>query len=277
MKIKKLLATAGIAVVATLTLAACSSKESSEKGKQEVKMATVGTTAPFSYEVDGKLTGFDVELARAIFKDSSKYDFKIEKVAGDAQYPGLDADKFDFIGNNTSYTKKRDEKYLYSYPTASTPAVIATTKDSNIKSYDDLGGHSTQVLAGTTGSAQMEAYNKEHAGKPVAINYTSETITQILTHVNEGKYDFKVFDAPSVKTIIENQKLDNLKTIELKSDEQPYIYYVFTDDNKDLQTFVNKRIKELYEDGTVSTLAKKFLGGDYAPKEADLKVPGDDN
>lgn len=67
----------------------------------------------------------------------------------------------------------------------------------------------------------------------------------MLTSLNEGKYDFKIFDAPTVNAIIKNNKLSNLKTIELKSDEQPYIYFLFADNQKDLQKFVNKRLEEL--------------------------------
>ena len=96
----------------------------------------------------------------------------------------------------------------------------------------------------------------------------------MLTNVNEGKYDFKIFDAPTVNAIIKNNKLSNLKTIELKSDEQPYIYFLFANDQEDLQKFVNKRLEELQKDGTLAKLAEKFLGSkDYIPAEDALKVP----
>ena len=101
-----------------------------------------------------------------------------------------------------------------------------------------------------------------------------EDITQILTSLNEGKYDFKIFDAPTVNAIIKNNKLSNLKTIELKSDQQPYIYFLFADNQKDLQKFVNKRLEELQKDGTLAKLAEKFLGNkDYIPTKDALKVP----
>ena len=71
-----------------------------------------------------------------------------------------------------------------------------------------------------------------------------------------------------------NNKLSNLKTIELKSDEQPYIYFLFADNQKDLQKFVNKRLEELQKDGTLAKLAEKFLGNkDYIPTKDALKVP----
>lgn len=268
---KKIALVAGTVVAASLLLVGCSSgTANSGPQKKEITMATVGTTNPFSYaDSDGELTGFDIELAREIFKDSDKYTLKFEKVAGTAQYPGLDAGKFDMLGNNTSYTEERAEKYLYSLPTASTPAVLAVDKNSDIKSYDDIAGHTTQVVSGTTTAKQLEDYNASH-DKKVDFSYTEENITKMLHNVNDGKYDFKIFDAPSVISIIQDQELDNLKTIEIPSDQVPYIYYIFTRDNTELQEFVNSRIKELYNDGTVAKLAKEFLGGDYAPKKEDI-------
>src|SRR5699024_11666117 len=94
----------------------------------------------------------------------------------------------------------------------------------------------------------------------------------MLTNLNDGKYDFKIFDAPTVNTVIKNQQLTNLKTIDLKSDDQPYIYFIFGDDQKDLQTYVNKRLKTLQENGTLSKLAEQYLGGDYTPSADDLKL-----
>lgn len=278
MKLKNMLFIAGITALSAVTLAACSSSDSSSgtTEKESIVMGTVGTTKPFSYQdEESGLTGFDIELARAIFKDSDKYELTIETTDGNSQYPGLDSGRFDFLGNNTSYTTERGQKYLYSYPTASTPSVLAVTKDSDIVSFEDIGGHSTQVLSGTTTAAQMEEYNAEHPDNPVDINYTNENITQILTNLNDGKYDFKLFDAPTVNSIIADQSLTNVKTIPLSSDEKPFIYYVFTSDNTELQEFVNERIKQLNEDGTIAALTEEFFGENYAPTTDELIVPNE--
>ncbi|KXI12958.1 hypothetical protein HMPREF3205_00928 [Streptococcus pasteurianus] len=79
---KKILGVTGVALASTTFLAACSSSSSSSSsssGKEEVVFATVGTTAPFSYEEDGELTGYDIEVAKAVFKDSDKYEVTFKK------------------------------------------------------------------------------------------------------------------------------------------------------------------------------------------------------
>ncbi|HGL2564056.1 TPA: amino acid ABC transporter substrate-binding protein, partial [Streptococcus pneumoniae] len=39
----------------------------------------------------------------------------------------------------------------------------------------------------------------------------------------------------------------------------------------ELKSFVDKRIKELYKDGTLEKLSKQFFGDTYLPAEADIK------
>ncbi|CAD0136157.1 protein of unknown function [Streptococcus thermophilus] len=220
------------------------------------------------------MTGYDVEVAKAVFKNSDKYEVKFKKTEWSSVFTGLDSAKYQMAGNNISYSEERAQKYLFSYPIATTPAVLTVPKDSNIKKYDDIAGHSTQVVQGTSTVTQLTEFNDKHSDKPVELNYTNENIEQMLTNLNEGKYDFKIFEAQTVNAIIKNNKLSNLKTIELKSDEQPYIYFLFADNQKDLQKFVNKRLEELQKDGTLAKLAEKFFGNkDYIPTKDALKVP----
>ena len=110
MKLKKILGITGVAIASVALLAACSSKSkdtSSSKSaaaKETVNFATVGTTAPFSYEENGELTGYDVEVAKAVFKDSDKYEVKFQKTEWTSVFTGLDAAKYQMAGNNFSYS-----------------------------------------------------------------------------------------------------------------------------------------------------------------------------
>ena len=69
----------------------------------------------------------------------------------------------------------------------------------------------------------------------------------------------RFFDKIGVETVIKNQGLDNLKVIELPSDQQPYVYPLLAKGQDELKTFVDKRIQELYKDGTLEKLSKQFL------------------
>ncbi|MFC3928196.1 transporter substrate-binding domain-containing protein [Streptococcus caprae] len=280
MKLKNILKVGAVALASTLVLAACGSKSSSTDTadtkaaeKETVVLATVGTTKPFSYEADGNLTGYDIEVARAVFEGSEKYELKIEKTAWSSIFAGLDSDKFAIGANNISYNEERAAKYLYSLPTASNPLVLAVNKNSGIKSYDDIAGKSTQVVQGTSTAAMLETYNTEHADAQTNINYTNEDLAQMLLSLDSGKFDYKIFETQSVRTIVEEQGLENIEIIELdlESDQKPYVYFVLSQSQEDVQKFINERLKELYKDGTLEKLSQEFLGGSYLPDASEFE------
>ena len=273
-KIVKYSSLAAIGLVAAGVLAACSggAKKEEAASKKEIIVATNASPKPFNYEENGELTGYEIELVRAIFKDSDKYEVKFEKTEWSGVFAGLDADRYQMAVNNISYTKERAEKYLYAAPTAKNPNVLVVKKDdSSIKSLDDIGGKSTEVVQGTTSAKQLEDYNKQHSDNPTVLNYTRADFQQIMGRLSDGQFDYKIFDKIGVETVIKNQGLDNLKVIELPSDQQPYVYPLLAKGQDELKTFVDKRIQELYKDGTLEKLSKQFFGDTYLPSEADIK------
>ena len=279
-KIVKYSSLAALGLVAAGVLAACSggdkkdtaSSEAAAPGKKEIVVATNASPKPFNYEENGELTGYEIEVVRAIFKDSDKYDVKFEKTEWSGVFAGLDSDRYQMAVNNISYTKERAEKYLYAAPTAKNPNVLVVKKDDDsIKSLDDIGGKSTEVVQGTTSAKQLEDYNKQHADNPTVLNYTKADFQQIMSRLSDGQFDYKIFDKIGVETVIKNQGLDNLKVIELPSDQQPYVYPLLAKGQDELKSFVDKRIQELYKDGTLEKLSKQFFGDTYLPAEADIK------
>ena len=279
-KIVKYSSLAALGLVAAGLLAACSggdkkdtaSSEAATPGKKEIVVATNGSPKPFIYEENGELTGYEIEVVRAIFKDSDKYEVKFEKTEWSGVFAGLDADRYQMAVNNLSYTKERAEKYLYAAPIAKNPNVLVVKKDDNsIKSLDDIGGKSTEIVQATTSAKQLEEYNKQHPDNPTILNYTKADFQQIMVRLSDGQFDYKIFDKIGVETVIKNQGLDNLKVIELPSDQQPYVYPLLAKGQDELKTFVDKRIQELYKDGTLEKLSKQFFGDTYLPAEADIK------
>lgn len=277
-KLVKYSALLALAFAAVGTLVACSaSNNKSESGKSgekktTIEIATVGTTRPFSYDdEDGKLTGYEIEVLKEIFKGSDKYEINFNKTKWTSVFAGLDSDRFQIGANNISYSKERAGKYLYGNPYAKNPTVLVVRKGTDIKSLDDIGGKSTEVVQGTSTAKQLEDYNKEHPKKETKINYTDGTIQQILVNLNEGRADYKIFERISVDTIIKEQNLENLEVIELPSNQQPYVYPLFAQGQEELKTFVDKRIKKLYEDGTLEELSQKYFGGSYLPEAKDIK------
>lgn len=274
-KVIKYSALTAVGVLATGALVACSSSSSNASGasagKTKIEVGTVGTTKPFSYDKDGELSGYEIEVLREIFKGSDKYEVNFNKTKWSSVFAGLDSDRYQIGANNISYSAERAGKYLYTNPYAKNPTVLVVAKNSDIKSLDDIGGKSTEVVQGTATATQLEDWNKEHSNNQTKINYTDGTIQQILSNLNDGRTDYKIFEKITVDQIIKDQNLSNLTTIELPSDQQPYVYPILAKGQEELQTFMNKRIKELYDDGTLEKLSKEYFGGVYLPDAKDIK------
>lgn len=217
MKLNKFIKYVGLSLVglaAVGTLVACSSKSSSQSsGKRTIEVATVGTTKPFTYDKDGELTGYEIEVMREIFKGSDKYEVNFNKTEWSSIFAGLDGDRYQIGVSNLSYDEKRAEKYLYPNPYAKNPVVLVVKKGSGIKSLDDIGGKSTEVIQGTSTAKQLEAYNKEHKDNPTELKYTEGTIQSILANLSDGRSDYKIFERLTVEAIIKDQGLDNLGSL----------------------------------------------------------------
>src|SRR5688500_15306932 len=84
------------------------------KSKGEIVIATEGTYKPFSFHAEGagELTGFDVEIAKAV-ADKLGVKAKFEETQFDGIFAGLDAKRFDTIANQISINaeRKRSEEH----------------------------------------------------------------------------------------------------------------------------------------------------------------------
>ena len=135
MKLNKFIKCVGLSLVglaAVGTLVACSSKSSSKSsGKRTIEVATVGTTKPFTYDKDGELTGYEIEVMREIFKGSDKYEINFNKTEWSSIFAGLDGDRYQIGVSNLSYDKKRAEKYLYPNPSSHWMIPVASLQKSS--------------------------------------------------------------------------------------------------------------------------------------------------
>ncbi|WP_371813176.1 transporter substrate-binding domain-containing protein [Bifidobacterium longum] len=153
----------GVAVL--VSVAACGSASASnssalEQVKQAGKIvfATEGTYAPFSYH-DSKtneLTGYDVEVAKAIAKEVG---IKAEFAEGsfDSLLAGVDAKKYDTVADQISATDERKAKYDFSEPYTYSYGVVITSKENpkNVTSFDDVKGFAPLKPVPPTGTRPL--------------------------------------------------------------------------------------------------------------------------
>lgn len=98
-------------VAAVLALAGCS-----DEGGDKVRIGTEGAYPPFNMiEKDGKVTGFDVDIALALCEKMA-VECEVVTSSWDGIIPALNARKFDFLAASMSITDERKEAVDFTEP-----------------------------------------------------------------------------------------------------------------------------------------------------------------
>lgn len=141
-----------------------------------------------------------------------------------------------------------------------------------IKSFEDAAGLSFEGGTGISVSNAVEAWNEKNPDKAINITYSDADTSVFLQHVADGSQDFTIIDLAMYNSYMEEFNYDVQKN-DIPEDEakmiaeNSYAYYIFPQDQKDLREQVDKALKELKEDGTLTEISKKWYGQDTAPED----------
>lgn len=255
-----------LAAAAALALSACSSAAPEPSGSAAgaadlglvtegtLTVATEGTYRPFSYhDESGALVGFDVEIAEAV---AEKLGLEIEfaETQWDAIFAGLDAGRFDVIGNQVSINPEREEKYLFSEPYTVSPGVIVVREDDDsISSFDDLAGKTTAQSLTSNWYELAEA-----SGATVE---AVEGWAQAVALLEQGRVDATVNDSLTYLDYENTEGPTGLK-VAAETDEPSLSAFAFTKDKEALVEAIDEALAELREEGVLAEISEKYFGDD---------------
>ncbi|SFC87322.1 cystine transport system substrate-binding protein [Nocardioides terrae] len=218
-------------------------------------VGTEGTYRPFSFHENGTgpLTGFDVEIARAV---GEKLGVKVDFVETqwDAIFAGLDSARFDVIGNQVSINPEREARYAFSTPYTVSPGVVVTKKDDDsISSFADLKGKTT--AQSLTSNWYELAKNAGAKVEPI------EGWAQAVALLKQGRVDATVNDNLTFLDWQKTEKDDSLK-IAATTDDVSHNAFAFRKGSDDLVAAVDKALADLAADGTLAQISQKYFGAD---------------
>lgn len=276
MQIKKITTASIIALVGLSTLALIPNPANAAAKKTSIAIATDGSTKPFDYTSGNKTTGYDIEVARAVFKKLPQYNIKFQVVDFATIVPGIDSGRFQVGANDFGWTAERDQKYYFSSPLSKSNNAIAVKKNaSTYKTLADLAGKSTEVNSASNYSKILNDYNTANPTKKIDIQYVSgqTPFSNRLTDTVSGKIGFTFYDAISLKQTIKDMgmesqlKVENIGATAADPTHDGYEYFIFakTAEGKKIQKDVNKVLKQLQKNGTLKKISQKYLGGNFVP------------
>ncbi len=204
---------------------------------------------------NGKLVGFDTELAEKVFEGLG-YDVLFQEIKWENKYTDLNGKSIDCIWNGFTCNAKDDDgverssKVDFSYNYMENRQVIVVKAGSDIKSADDLSGKNIVAEAGSAG----ETYAKKFEGATVK---GVGKQTDCLVEVKSGAADVAVLDAQLAKSYVGKGDYKDLALADdLASDVE---YYAIGFRKGDALTAkVNAQLEKLAADGTIKTLAEKY-------------------
>ena len=161
-------------------------------------------------------------------------------------------------------------KIPFSDPISHSNYAITSAEGTSYDSLDDLSGKKRKSFQVKL-RASFGKWNKDNPDKePIKIKYAASStgLTTRVQHIENGTIDFILYDAISSNYLVEDQGF-NLTVTNVKekvggeNDGLEYLLFADTSDGKELQAFVNKRLKTLQEDGTLAELSQTYFGGDF--------------
>lgn len=260
---KKILSLASVLLIA-LALTACGkSKDTASDVTQTKGTLTIGlegTYRPYSYhDSNNKLTGFEVDLGKQLAKKMNLTPKFIES-KWDSLVAGLDANKYDVVLNNVGVTKERQDKYNFTSPYIYSKSILVVQKNnSSIKTIKDIKGKKMAQTVTSENGADAERLG----ANVVSTDDFANTISLIL----DGRADGTINSNDAVYSYLKEKPDTNIKTISTGS-EIPALKVagLIQQDNPKLQKELNKALKELRADGSLSKLSKKYFGSDITNK-----------
>ncbi|WP_104193092.1 amino acid ABC transporter substrate-binding protein [Cryobacterium sp. Y82] len=259
---------AALLSVVALTLTGCSASNgdstpaaddslSSVLDSGTLTIGTEGTYRPFSFHEDGsgELTGYDVEVARAVAAELG-VDVVFEETQWDGIFAGLTAGRWDTIANQVSMTPERLEAYEFSTPYTYSPGVIVVLADNtSITSFASLDGLTTaQSLSSNWDTLATESgANVQHI----------EGWAQSVALVEQGRVDATVNDKLTFLDYQKTNDADNLK-IAAETEERSESAFAFAKNGTALADAVSEALATLSNDGTLAELSDKYFGADVS-------------
>jgi cystine transport system substrate-binding protein len=220
-------------------------------------IGTEGTYRPFSFHADGsgELTGYDVEVARAV-ADQLGVEAKFEETQWDAIFAGLEAGRFDTIANQVSITPEREESYEFSTPeTISTGVIVVPEDNTDITSFESLAGKTTaQSLTSNWNTLATES------GATVQ---GVEGWAQSVALVEDGRVDATINDKLTYLDYKKQTGAAGLK-IAAETEDRSESAFAFAKGGTALADAVSDALATLSEDGTLATISDTYFGADVS-------------
>ncbi|MCK3654590.1 amino acid ABC transporter substrate-binding protein [Pasteurellaceae bacterium Macca] len=227
--------------------------------KGVITIGTEGTYAPFTYhDASGKLTGYDVEVARAVAqKLGVTVEFK--ETQWDAMLAGLKGERFDLVANQVALTTPErqatfDKSASYSWSGA---MLLAREDETRIKKVEDVKG----LKAAQSLSSNYGELARQNNAEIIPI----DGMAQGLLLIQQKRADVTFNDSLALLDYLKKHPNAGLKPV-WESPEKVGAGFIINKGNQEALAKISDAVVALQQDGTLKKLGEQFFGKDISVK-----------
>ena len=225
------------------------------KARGVLRVANTQASPPWSLIDDKKqLVGFDVDVANELAKRMGIP--RVEFVAGRfADFiAGIEAGKYDMViaGQTATDERKKVVDFSNPYQAISVSVFTRPSRVEQFKTQDDLGGKRVAVTAGTT----QEKFLREKVSAAAVKTYDNGTLA--LLDVAFGRADAGLFNRFVGAYLAQKNGLLVAPAFDLGVE---FNAMSFRKGEPEFKAAVDKALAEMVADGTLTTISKRWLGG----------------
>ncbi|MFM6324225.1 MAG: ABC transporter permease subunit [Microcystis panniformis] len=215
------------------------------------RVATEATFPPFEFQQGGQLTGFDIDLMRAIGKEADlNIDFR--NLPFDGIIPALQARTVEAAISGMTITAERAQAISFSRPYFRAGLAIAVREDNKtIRNFEDLKGKRIAVQIGTTGALEATKI-------PGAVVSQFDSAALALQELINGRVEAVVNDKPVTLYAIKEAGLRGVKVVgELLTEE---FYGIALPKNSPYLQLINDALGRVIESGQYDVIFQQWFG-----------------
>jgi polar amino acid transport system substrate-binding protein len=240
---------------------------------------------PFEFETTGgELTGFDVDIAAAVFEEQLGIGYEFADTSFDTIIPSLNNGNFRVIMSAMTINDDRDEEVDFSDPYFTAYQTIAVLENSDISAKSDLQGKTVAVQKGTTGAGAAEELKEEFGGDltikrydQIPAAFDALTNNQAVAVINDNTVNAEFVDREgSGARFVEGEGAaanastgsGNETTSGGSSGAPPYLTLTveeygiaFREDDDALLQRVNEALAAIRESGTYEEIYGEYFSG----------------
>jgi glutamate/aspartate transport system substrate-binding protein len=272
------LACAGLLLAAPLAPARAADTLAKIAGTHRVVIGYRHSGPPFSFEDNGRIMGYAIDICQAVVKDLARQ-LNLDRI--DIDYKAVDtASRFIQVNNGsidmecatTTNNAARRKQVEFSYPYFFTTTNFVAKKSSGLNTIADLAGHTVTATSGTSDLDQLNSVNKKRGLHILVV--LRRTHGEAFGMVQAGQASAFVMDHSILAGLVgsSSDPGDYVISQEAFSDPEPYGIVMPAGDLA-FKNAVDRALGALYASHEIDAIYDKWFVNPIPPHGYSLDLP----